>query len=102
MRDAAVNCRLPPSSRVMQLLLKTTSFRHVVGAKQPRQRAGLERRHNNSLDDGVAKVRSYRCSAPSRARNNMGPISDALSAGGFLVVRPTTASGLRPVTSVAD
>jgi hypothetical protein len=59
----------------MQLLLETTSFRHVVGANDnPTRRAGLlRRRHNNGLDDGVALssfVSVWR--SLTQARSNMG------------------------------
>jgi hypothetical protein len=60
----------------MQLLLETTSFRHVVGADDnPTRRAELSRgRRNNRLDDRVALspfVSMWR--SLTQARSKMGP-----------------------------
>src|ERR1700722_11297746 len=74
--------------RLMQLLLETTSFRHVVGADDnPAPRAGLLRRwHNNGLDDGGALsscVSVWR--SLTQARSKMGlDFRRALGAEGFL------------------
>jgi hypothetical protein len=72
----------------MQLLLETTSFRHVVRADDnPTRRTGLvRRRHNNRLDDGVALspfVSVWR--SLTQARSKMGPdYRGALCAESFL------------------
>ena len=77
MRDAAreLSDRLH-LLRLMQLLLETTSFRHVVGADDDAaRRAGLlRRRRNNRLDHGVALssfVSVWR--SLTQARSKMGP-----------------------------